>query len=216
MNIGKRVQVARKRAQLSQDALARRASMSVSAVAQIEQGGRTDPHYSTLKKIAEALNISISELIGESVPLVETSPSGSPSPEDEGEVVQLIREELARLDQVSERLEDAALAPIFNIEKPQEIDQAGEEALEEIDRGVEEVVSDLMGALKYLSKRGVNISEAPIADQVAAAMKRLAVAQLAAANRPPALTVDPAGTGVEVRMVRREKGIRELIGQGAR
>jgi transcriptional regulator with XRE-family HTH domain len=40
--------------------------MSVSAVAQIEQGGRTDPHYSTLDKLAGALNMSVGELLGES------------------------------------------------------------------------------------------------------------------------------------------------------
>ncbi len=65
MDIGKRVRAARKRAQLSQDGLAREAKMSVSAVAQIEQGGRTDPHYSTLEKLAEALNMSVGELLEE-------------------------------------------------------------------------------------------------------------------------------------------------------
>jgi transcriptional regulator with XRE-family HTH domain len=39
--------------------------MSVSAVAQIEQGGRTDPHYSTLEKLAGALNMSVGELLEE-------------------------------------------------------------------------------------------------------------------------------------------------------
>jgi len=65
VDIGKRVKTARNDAQLSQDALARRAGMSVSAVAQIEQGGRTDPHYSTLTKLADALNMSVGELLEE-------------------------------------------------------------------------------------------------------------------------------------------------------
>ncbi len=63
MDIGRRVRTARKGAELSQDGLARLAGMSVSAVAQIEQGGRTDPHYSTLEKLAGALNMSVAELV---------------------------------------------------------------------------------------------------------------------------------------------------------
>ncbi len=65
MDIGRRIRTARKHAQLSQDGLARLAGMSVSAVAQIEQGGRTDPHYSTLEKLAGALNMSVGELLEE-------------------------------------------------------------------------------------------------------------------------------------------------------
>jgi transcriptional regulator with XRE-family HTH domain len=41
--------------------------MSVSAVAQIEQGGRTDPHYSTLKKLAGALGVSVAALAEEPI-----------------------------------------------------------------------------------------------------------------------------------------------------
>ena len=63
MDIGKNVKDARKRAQLSQEALARQAGISVSAVAQIEQGERTDPHYSTLSKLAKGLGISVGELL---------------------------------------------------------------------------------------------------------------------------------------------------------
>lgn len=67
VTLGDRIHDMRKAAKLSQDALARRAGMSVSAVAQIEQGGRTDPHYSTLTKLADALNMSVGELLGEPV-----------------------------------------------------------------------------------------------------------------------------------------------------
>ncbi len=66
MDIGRRIRAARKHAQLSQDGLARLAGMSVGAVAQLEQGGRTDPHYSTLEKLAGALNMSVGALLEES------------------------------------------------------------------------------------------------------------------------------------------------------
>lgn len=56
--IGARIKAARKRAQLSQEALARRAGMSTNGVARIEQGGITDPHYSTLRKLAAVLGVS--------------------------------------------------------------------------------------------------------------------------------------------------------------
>lgn len=91
MDIGRRVKTARKRAQLSQDALARLAGISVSAVAQIEQGERTDPHYSTLRKLAEGLGMSVGELL-EDYPKVE-APTSSPEKEvdEERRVAELER-----------------------------------------------------------------------------------------------------------------------------
>ncbi len=65
MDIGSRIKEARKQAQLSQDGLARKAHVSLGAITQIEQGQRTDPHYSTLHKIANALDVSVSELLQE-------------------------------------------------------------------------------------------------------------------------------------------------------
>jgi len=80
MQIGEHVRAARKRAGLSQEALARRADMSLSAITTIELGTRADPHYSSLSKIAGALGLSVGELVGEPSPLA-SSPSASPSPE---------------------------------------------------------------------------------------------------------------------------------------
>jgi transcriptional regulator with XRE-family HTH domain len=68
MQIGEHVRAARKRAGLSQEALARQADMSVSAITTIELGTRADPHYSSLRKIADALDVSVAELVGEQVP----------------------------------------------------------------------------------------------------------------------------------------------------
>ncbi len=65
MDIGSRIRVERKAAGLSQEALARRADMSLNGLAQLERGGRTDPHYSTLEKLAGALDMSVGELVEE-------------------------------------------------------------------------------------------------------------------------------------------------------
>ena len=66
MAIGDRIRIARRRARMSQEELARRAGMSLNGVAQLEQGGRTDPHISTLNKLAEALDVPVVELLEES------------------------------------------------------------------------------------------------------------------------------------------------------
>jgi len=51
---------------LSQEALARRVGVSLSAINQLERGISSDPHYSTLSGIAAALNMSVAELVGDS------------------------------------------------------------------------------------------------------------------------------------------------------
>ncbi len=65
MNIGSRIKTARKIAGISQEELARRAGMSLKGMGDIERGGIEDPHYSSLSKIADALGMSIGELLGE-------------------------------------------------------------------------------------------------------------------------------------------------------
>ena len=78
MDIGKRVRTARKSAGLSQEALARQAEMSLRALNSLERGESSDPHYSTLVGIADALDMSIGELLGEPVPLAEAPEAGPP------------------------------------------------------------------------------------------------------------------------------------------
>ena len=80
VDIGERIRIARKRAGLSQEEVARRAGMSLKGMAYIERGHIEDPHYSSLAGIAGALGVSVGELLGESVPLAPT-PSASPPPD---------------------------------------------------------------------------------------------------------------------------------------
>jgi transcriptional regulator with XRE-family HTH domain len=72
VSIGERVRTRRKALHLSQEAVARRAGVSLNQVNRLERGEIVDPHFSTLAGLATALNMQISELVGEpAVPLVK-------------------------------------------------------------------------------------------------------------------------------------------------
>jgi len=49
---------------LTQEALARKANISYNTIIKLESRGITDPRMETLKKLANALNISIDKLVG--------------------------------------------------------------------------------------------------------------------------------------------------------
>jgi transcriptional regulator with XRE-family HTH domain len=83
-NLGKRVRALRTDRDLSQEALAREAGVSLNLVNKLERGVVTDPHYSTLSGIARALGVPVEELMREPVPLAEAPEAGrleeEPSP----------------------------------------------------------------------------------------------------------------------------------------
>ena len=60
--IAENVKKYRKKLGLSQDALARKADITYSSLLKIENGN--DPRVSSLIKIADALNVSLDELVG--------------------------------------------------------------------------------------------------------------------------------------------------------
>jgi transcriptional regulator with XRE-family HTH domain len=64
-NLGERVRAVRKARDLSQEALAREAGVSLNLVNKLERGVVTDPHYSTLSGIARALGVPVQELVRE-------------------------------------------------------------------------------------------------------------------------------------------------------
>ena len=102
MSIGERVRTARKALRLSQEAVARRAGVSLNQVNRLERGEIIDPHFSTLSGLATALDMQISELVGEpTVPLAEV-PSRA-SKESVSASIESIR-------RVSARVEDAQRA----------------------------------------------------------------------------------------------------------
>ena len=63
---GRRVKELREARGLSQQALAMAAGLSISVVAQLEQGLRADPRLSTAVALASALGVSMDELLRES------------------------------------------------------------------------------------------------------------------------------------------------------
>lgn len=62
--LAKNIKKYRKKLSLTQEALARKADISYNTVIKLESKGITDPRMGTLKKLANALDISIDNLIG--------------------------------------------------------------------------------------------------------------------------------------------------------
>lgn len=62
--IAKNLKLLKKKKGLSQSDLCKKANLAYHTIAKIEAGSTTDPRISTLKKIADALNVSIDTLIG--------------------------------------------------------------------------------------------------------------------------------------------------------
>jgi len=63
VHIGDRLKAIRQRKLMSQRDLAEKAGISQNALVQIEND-RTEPHYRTLRKLVEALEVDPSDLIG--------------------------------------------------------------------------------------------------------------------------------------------------------
>jgi len=67
--IGDRVRELRKQQGLTQEDLARAANLTSKAVGELDRGEIHDPHVSTLIRVAEALSVTVSDLIGEDRPV---------------------------------------------------------------------------------------------------------------------------------------------------
>src|SRR4029077_19182097 len=63
--LGKRLQLARKKAGLTQQELCHKAGLSYSTLAKIERGAIKSPSIFTIQSIATALGLSLSDLMGE-------------------------------------------------------------------------------------------------------------------------------------------------------
>jgi transcriptional regulator with XRE-family HTH domain len=73
--LGRRLVLLRQRLYLTQRELADRAGLSPAIVQSLEQGQRLDPRVSTVLKLAQALGVSIGELIEEPAPTTD-GPAG--------------------------------------------------------------------------------------------------------------------------------------------
>jgi transcriptional regulator with XRE-family HTH domain len=76
--IGGQIKSVRKAAGLTQEALSRRTELSLQAVGDIERGVVADPHISSLRQIARALGVPVSELLEEPAKLPKASPRPEP------------------------------------------------------------------------------------------------------------------------------------------
>jgi len=74
VNLAGRIRAERKVRQLSQEALAHQAGLSLRAYRSLEKGEAVDPHYTTLVGIARALDLPIGELLGEQVHFLGEAP----------------------------------------------------------------------------------------------------------------------------------------------
>lgn len=70
VGLGKQLQVARKKAGLTQQELCHKAGLSYSTLAKIERGAIKSPSIFTIQAIAGAIGVSLSELMGEPVAIV--------------------------------------------------------------------------------------------------------------------------------------------------
>jgi transcriptional regulator with XRE-family HTH domain len=91
MEFGARIRSLRQERGFTQEELAHRAGMSLKSVYFIETGRSQDPHWSSLKNIADALNVPVRELIEDPV-----APLGE-APEAEGLTDEEIAQTIVRL-----------------------------------------------------------------------------------------------------------------------
>jgi len=62
--LAKTIKELRKKHKISQEELARKAGMTYSTLIKIESGANDNPTIKTMKKIADALEVSLDELVG--------------------------------------------------------------------------------------------------------------------------------------------------------
>jgi|SRR5215218_2341073 transcriptional regulator with XRE-family HTH domain len=127
MVLGPRVRELRTERGLSQERLAHQAGLSWGAIQRLESGQVTDPHYSTLSGIAQALGMSVAELAGEepAVPKASASPNVGQISEvsDIEELRQMARELKAEWNRIGVELHDRAVAGALPNEEYRQMDR---------------------------------------------------------------------------------------------
>ncbi len=148
MDLGESLRAKRKAIGLTQEGVARRSGLTLKHIGEVERGEVQDPHYSTLRDIANALDTSVAELVGEREP-VPVGPKAH-SPETGLGVEALSVEELraaalqraadlktnrTRASAKAETREDT-VARVLNLDSIDAIDKElrrrGEESLEQL------------------------------------------------------------------------------------
>lgn len=143
-NLGENIRAARQAQGLSQEAVARRADLSLNVVARIELGIITNPHFMTLDSIARALGVTVEELVEEpthagkaSAPpetgLSEATPEAKPAEAPETEPAPLSEEVLYR---------EAYAAHDFDAVWEKALDTARQARSDYLERGMKVAVYD--------------------------------------------------------------------------
>lgn len=83
MTLAQRIRTARRARGMSQQTLAYQARMSLRALSSLESGEAVDPHFSTLRGIADALGVTVAELTEEPVAPLGEAPQDSGRPDQE-------------------------------------------------------------------------------------------------------------------------------------
>jgi transcriptional regulator with XRE-family HTH domain len=107
VNIGERVRSLRTARGLSQEEVARRTGIGLKSYGDLERGRTRDPHYSTLRGVARALEVRVEDLLEEPVPLADApSSSGPPRVSKEKLAAQGITATDAEVDEVNYTIAD--------------------------------------------------------------------------------------------------------------
>jgi transcriptional regulator with XRE-family HTH domain len=73
LTLGQKMRAIRKAVGLSQEEVARRSHMTLTAVSRLERGVATDPHLSTLRAVSGALGVPMTMLLNDADATVEVS-----------------------------------------------------------------------------------------------------------------------------------------------
>jgi transcriptional regulator with XRE-family HTH domain len=162
MEIGSRIRAARKTAGLSQEELARRAGMSLKGMSYIERGHIEDPHYSSLSKIADALGVSVGELLEDPhVPKAPapTSPQlGAEEPGEERRIFDVVRELVTRqLEEDRQAIARAGESELAQGSTVRHENEARDRLLQYHPADVAEAYVDLMRRFVYMEQQLENI-----------------------------------------------------------
>jgi transcriptional regulator with XRE-family HTH domain len=118
-NLGEHIRTVRKERGLSQEALARRADVSLNLVGRLELGMVKNPHYGTLAGLARALDLTVEELVEEpeasTTGKASAASAGRPSQaqqvaQEAAERAQQLTEEVpTRMQEIAERMASGAV-----------------------------------------------------------------------------------------------------------
>ncbi len=161
---------------LSQVKLAARADLNPATVNQIERGMR-DASPGTLRKLADALEVSLYDLLEEEVPKgpaplpLNLSAAGPEDEEPQRRVLPYVRPWFVLWNSLSERWQAAAKRGTLTVAAAQEADETHKNVMAAMDM-----------VLHQLGSEGIDWKTGPIGDGLGDAMRRLASARIAMAD----------------------------------